>query len=74
MAKDKDKIQLQVLDELCVKTMTSLNAAHSYLEAIAETEATRETAMARTKIDEALLWLGRYYSGVMMDLANKTCV
>lgn len=74
MAKDKDKIQLQVLDELCVKTRASLNAAFHYLEVVAETETTRDTAMVKTKIDEGLMWLDRYHTGVVVDLANKTCV
>lgn len=71
MAKEKDKIQLQVLDELCVRTITSLNAAHHYLEVMAVTEQTRETAMVRTKIDEALLWLMKYHNGVVDDLDSK---
>ena len=74
MAKDQDKVQLQVLDELCGKTRTSLNAALHYLEVVAVTETTRDTAMVKTKIDEALMWLERYHTGVMIDLANKTCV
>ncbi len=72
MAKEKTKIQLQVLDELCIKIVTSINAAHYYLDAVAETEKTREIAMVKTKIDEALLWLGKYHNGVMDDLNSKT--
>lgn len=74
MAKDKDRIQLQVINELCVKTITSLNSAHHSLDVIAETETTRDTAMVKTKIDEALMWLERYHAGIMIDLAHKTCV
>ncbi len=73
MAREKDKVQLQVLDELCVKITTSLNAAHHYLEAVAVTETTRDTAMVKTKIDEALMWLERYHGNIIIELANKTC-
>lgn len=73
MAKDKDKIQLQVLDELCDRIRTSLKAALHDLDVAAVTETTRDTAMTKTKIDEALMWLERYHTGVLFDLANKTC-
>lgn len=73
MAKEKDKTQLQVLDELCVKIKTSLNAVHLYLDAAAVTETTRDTAMVKTKIDEALMWLERYHGNVITELAHKTC-
>lgn len=56
----KTKIQMKVLDELSIKVIANLNAAIHYLEAMAETEATREMAMTKTKIDEALLWIGKY--------------
>lgn len=62
--KTKSKIELEVIDELCVKILTNLNASHHYLEAIAETETTRETAMVKTKIDEALMWLRKYQDGI----------
>ena len=58
--KTMSKNDLEVIDELCVKIMAKLNASHHYLDAIAVTETTRETAMVRTKIDEALLWLRKY--------------
>lgn len=58
--KTENKIDLQVINELCIKIRTNLNAAHHYLAAIAEIERTRETAMINTKIDEALLWLGKF--------------
>ena len=59
-ATTKTKIEREVLDELSIKVITNLNAAIHYLEAMAETEATREMAMTKTKIDEALLWIGKY--------------
>lgn len=74
MAKDKNKIQLQVLDELCGEIRTKLNAALHYLDVVAVTETTRDTAMVKTKIDEALMWLDRYHNGIVVDLTNKTCV
>lgn len=73
MAKEKDKIQLQVLDELCTKMKTSLNAVHCYMDAVNETETTRETAMVKTKVDEALMWLDKYQEKVVVALAHKTC-
>ena len=40
---------------------------------MAETNATRELSMVRTKIDEAMMWLERYQAGVCVDLAHKVC-
>ena len=71
MAKEKDKIQLQVLDELCTKTITSINAAHHYIEVMDQTEKVRETAMVKTKLDEALLWIKKYHYSVMDSLTIK---
>ena len=74
MAKKKTKIELQVTDELCRKAMTLLNAARTNVEAIEETEKTREISLGKTKIDEAYMWLERYYADIMIDPANKTCI
>ncbi len=71
MAQSKTKTQLQVLDELCLKTTILLHAAQSCLDAMAITETTRETALVRTKVDEALMWLDRYHSGVLDELHAK---
>ena len=51
-----------------------LNAARTNVEAIEETEKTREISLGKTKIDEAYMWLERYYADIMIDLANKTCI
>ena len=71
MAKEKDKIQLQVLDELCVKALTSINAAYHYLNVMEETEKTRDISMTKAKIDEALLWLRKHHLEVMDALNTK---
>ncbi len=74
MAKrEKDKIQLQVVNGLCGKAIAALNAAHHYLDAVAVTEATREVSMAKTKIDESLMWIERYHRGVIGDLLDEDC-
>jgi hypothetical protein len=72
MAKEKNTIQLQVLDELCSKSATSILAAHHYIDAMDETEKTRETAMVKTKLDEALLWLKKHHYHVKDQLESKT--
>ena len=42
------------------------------LNIMAEVGATRELAMVKTKIDEAMMWLEKYHAGVCIDLANIT--
>lgn len=37
-----------------------------------ETEKTRETAMVKTKLDEALLWLKKHHYHVKDQLESKT--
>ena len=72
MAKEKDKIQLQVQDELCRKVKAELHAAKHHIDALLEN--TRETALAKTKIEEAEMWFDKFHERVCIDLANKTCI
>lgn len=65
MVKKLNKIQLQVLDELCIKSLTSIAAAYRYLDAMEETVKTRDISMIKTKLDEALLWLRKHHNEVM---------
>ena len=60
MAKKLDKIERKVIGELSSRVMIQLHAALHYLDVIAVTETTRETAMVRTKIQEAQMWLRAY--------------
>ena len=71
MAKGKNKIQLQVLDELCAKALTSINAAYHYLNVMEETEKTRDVSMTKAKLDEALLWLRKHHSALLDALSAK---
>ncbi|MDE6860350.1 MAG: hypothetical protein K2J65_08060 [Duncaniella sp.] len=71
MAQSKTKTQLQALDELCLRMATLLHATQSHLDTVAIIETTRETALVRTKVDEALMWLDRYHSGVLDELHAK---
>lgn len=41
---------------------------------LANVTLTRETAIARTKIDEARMWLEKRQAQVCVELACKTCV
>lgn len=60
MAKKLDKVEREVVGELSTRVMTQLHAALHYLDVIAVTETARETAMVRTKIQEAQMWLRAY--------------
>lgn len=71
MTKGKDKIQLQVQDELCRKVKAELHIAKHHIDALMET--TRETALAKTKIEEAEMWFDKFHEKVEIELAHKTC-
>lgn len=73
MAKTKTVNELQTLEAQCVNLTKTLDTAIRNLNIMAATDATRELAMVRTKIDEATMWLDKYQAGVLVDLANKTC-
>jgi|GEM_PF-1737539 hypothetical protein len=73
MEKEKSTTELKSLDEFCMNTMRALGNVHRNLDAMAEIETTRASAMVRTKIDEAMMWLEKYHEGVSIDLAHKTC-
>ncbi len=73
MEKKKTVIELQTLDAQCANLTGSLDTAIRNLNIMAETGATRELSMVRTKIDEAMMWLEKYHAGVCIELANKTC-
>ena len=73
MAKKLTIPELRTLEAQCVNLMRSFDTAIRNINIIAETNATRELSMVRTKIDEAMMWLEKYQAGVCIDLANKTC-
>ena len=43
------------------------------LEQLKNLPLSRETALARTKIEEAGMWLGRYQRSVTLELARRLC-
>ncbi len=49
MGKEKSTTELKSLDEFCMNTMRALGNAHRNLDAMAEIETTRASAMVRTK-------------------------
>lgn len=73
MAKELTVIELRTLEAQCANLMGSLNTVISNINIMAETNATRELSMVRTKIDEAMMWLEKYQAVVCIDLAHKTC-
>ncbi len=73
MATKKTVTELQTLDAQCGNLMGTLDTALRNLCIIAETDATRELALVKTKIEEGLMWLHKYHAGVCIDLAHKTC-
>lgn len=73
MAKKLTIVELQTLDAQCSNLTGVLRTTISNLDIIAATGATRELSMVKTKIDEAMMWLGRYHAEVCVDLAHKTC-
>jgi hypothetical protein len=55
-----NKSDMTMLNQTGLFTETLIETAKQYLESVNKGDlATRETAMASTKLDEALLWLGK---------------
>jgi hypothetical protein len=73
MAKKLTIPELQTLEAQCANLMRSLETAIGNVNIMAETNATRELSMVRTKIEEATMWLEKYQSGNIIELANRTC-
>lgn len=73
MAKEKTLAQLQELLEFSNNVKRSLNTAIRNLDMMSEIETTRDTAMVRTKIDEAIMWLEKYQGSVIVEQAQRTC-
>lgn len=73
MAKKLTIPELQTLEAQCANLMRSLETAIDNVNIMAETNATRELSMVRTKIEEATMWLEKYQSGNIIELANRTC-
>lgn len=73
MAKEKTLAQLQELVEFSNNVKRSLNTAICNLDIMCEIETTRDTAMVRTKIDEAIMWLEKYQGSVIVEQARRTC-
>jgi len=74
MTQKKTTIALRDLDAQCANLIGTLDTAIRNLNIMAEVGATRELAMVKTKIDEAMMWLEKYHAGVCIDLANITCL
>ena len=74
MAKKRALKELRALDAQCANSLGLLHTALGNLDIISQTEATRETAMAKTKVDEAVMWLERYRVGVLIEMAAITCI
>lgn len=72
MAKKLTIPELQALEAQCANLMRSLETAIGNVNIMAETNATRELSMVRTKIEEATMWLEKYQSGNIIELANRT--
>lgn len=73
MAKKLTIPELQTLEAQCANLMRSLETAIDNVNIMAETNATRELSLVRTKIEEAAMWLEKYQSGNIIELANRTC-
>lgn len=73
MAKKLTIPELQTLEAQCANLMRSLETAIGNVNIMAETNATREHSMVRTKIEEATMWLEKYQSSNIIELANRTC-
>lgn len=73
MAKKLTIPELQTLEAQCANLMRSLETAIGNVNIMAKTNATRELSMVRTKIEEATMWLEKYQSGNIIELANRTC-
>ena len=73
MAKEKTLAQLQELVEFSNNVKILLNTATRNLDIMCEIETTRDTAMVRTKIDEAMMWLEKYQGSVIVEQARRTC-
>lgn len=73
MAKKLTIPELRTLEAQCANLMRSLEPAIGNVSIMAETNATRELSMVRTKIEEATMWLEKYQSGIIIELANRTC-
>lgn len=73
MAKEKTLAQLQELVEFSNNVKRSLNTAIHNLDIMCEIETTRDTAVVRTKIDEAIMWLEKYQGSVFVEQVRRTC-
>lgn len=73
MAKKLTILELRTLEAQCANLMRSLETAIGNVNIMAETNATRELSMVRTKIEEATMWLEKYQSNIVIELANRTC-
>lgn len=73
MAKKLTIPELQALEAQCANLMRLLESAIGNVNLMAETIATRELSMVRTKVEEATMWLEKYQSGIIIELANRTC-
>lgn len=73
MVKEKTLAQLQELVEFSNNVKRSLDTAIRNLDIMSEIETTRDTAMVRTKIDEAKMWLEKYQGSVIVEQARRTC-
>lgn len=73
MAKEKTLKELRDIEEFSSNVKRLLDSAIRNLNLMDKIETTRDSAMVRTKIDEATMWLDKYQSGIVIELANRTC-
>lgn len=55
------------------RVATALRQLKNTLSVLADVVPVRSTAIARTKIDEASMWLEKYQEKIQVELACKTC-
>lgn len=73
MVKEKTLEELRDIEEFSSNVKRLLDSAIRNLNLMDEIETTRDSAMVRTKIDEATMWLEKCQSGIIIELANRTC-
>mgnify|MGYP001054742390 FL=1 len=68
---ENDVNSLKEQERITSCAMSLISDARKY---VAGMEANRETALVKTKLDEARMWLEQYQGMVVIKLAHKTCV
>lgn len=61
------------LDAQCGHLNQTLDTAIRNIDFMAENGTTRELAIVKTKIEEAIMWLEKCRNGVNIELARRLC-